>query len=70
MQATFWSNLEAYSQCGTDASLETGWETGEVEPIAQGEDHEQSMAGALAKSAFKFKLKGKKLGSVLIVEMD
>jgi DNA ligase D-like protein (predicted 3'-phosphoesterase) len=47
------------------------WDTGEVEPIAQGEDHELSMAGALEKGAIKFNLKGKKLkGGYALVRMD
>jgi DNA ligase D-like protein (predicted 3'-phosphoesterase) len=47
------------------------WDTGEVEPIAQSEGHELSMAGALEKGAIKFNLKGKKLkGRYALVRMD
>lgn len=47
------------------------WDTGEVEPIAQDEDHEQSMAEGLENGAFKFNLKGKKLqGGYALVRMD
>jgi DNA ligase D-like protein (predicted 3'-phosphoesterase) len=47
------------------------WDTGEVEPLAQNEDHEPSMAEGLENGAFKFNLKGKKLrGGYALVRMD
>lgn len=47
------------------------WDTGEVEPIVQGEDDEQAMAEGLENGAFKFYLKGKKLqGGYALVRMN
>jgi DNA ligase D-like protein (predicted 3'-phosphoesterase) len=47
------------------------WDRGEVEPIVQGADDEQSMADALEKGALKFMLKGKKLkGGYALVRLD
>jgi DNA ligase D-like protein (predicted 3'-phosphoesterase) len=47
------------------------WDRGEFESIAEGEDHEKSIAKALQNGTLKFNLKGKKLkGGYALVRMD